>query len=62
MEWKERIERIEKEVIEIRKFVNDMSHTVARVEDSIEWIKVTITWVIGLIAGCFGLMLSSIIL
>jgi len=51
-----RIEKVEKEVAEVRKYVNDMSHLLAKVEEDIKWIKFVLKW--GLTFICFMLGLS----
>jgi len=56
MEDGRRIERLEKEVAEVRKYVNDMSHLLAKVEEDIKWIKFVLKW--GLTFICFMLGLS----
>jgi len=50
------IEKLEKEVAEVRKYINDMSHLLARVEEDIKWIKFVLKW--GLTLICFMLGLS----
>ena len=58
MEGEERIKKIEREVAEIRKYVNDMSHTVARVEESVEWIKMMLKWGFTIMAFLMGLLIG----
>jgi len=62
MEIIKRIEKIEREVVEVRKFVNDISHSVARLEEDIQWIKIIGTWIIGLVSGLLGLSLWSLLM
>jgi len=62
MEIEKRIEKIEREVVEVRKFVNDISHSVARLEEDIQWIKIIGTWIIGLVSGLLGLSLWSLLM
>ena len=50
------IEHIEAEIKEVRKYVNDISHSLARVEEDIKWIKSILKW--GLTIICFMLGLS----
>jgi len=61
MEIEKRIERIEQELEQVRKFVNDISHSVARLEENVQWIKIIGTWVIGLVSGVLGLSLWSMV-
>jgi len=58
MEIGERIKGIEKEIVEIRKYVNDMSHALARVEEDIKWIKFVLKWGLSLIAFLIGLSIG----
>jgi len=58
MEIGERIEGIEKEIVEMRKYVNDMSHALARVEEDIKWIKFVLKWGLTLIAFLIGLSIG----
>jgi len=62
MDIERRIEKIEQEVVEVRKFVNDISHTVARLEEDVQWIKIIGTWIIGLVSGILGLSLWSLLM
>ena len=55
MDIERRIEKIEQEVVEVRKYVNDISHVVARLEEDVQWIKIIGTWIIGLVSGVLGL-------
>ena len=61
MEVEKRIERIEQELEQVRKFVNDISHSVARLEEDVQWIKMIGTWIIGLVSGVLGLSLWSMV-
>lgn len=56
-----RIEKIERELEQVRKFVNDISHSVARLEEDVQWIKMIGTWIIGLISGVLGLSLWNMV-
>ena len=58
MDIAKRIERIEKEVEKVRGYVNDMSHTLARVEEDINWIKFVLKWGLTLIAFLIGLSIG----
>ena len=62
MDIERRIEKIEREVVEMRKYVNDISHTVARLEEDVQWIKIIGTWIIGLVSGVLGLSLWSLLM
>jgi len=53
-----RIERIEEDVAEIKGCLNDISHTVARVEEDIKWIIRMIKWLFGVIGFLVGLILT----
>ena len=55
MDISQRIEKIEREVRDVRKYVNDMSHALARVEEDIKWIKFVLKWGLTLIAFLIGL-------
>jgi len=61
-EYEEEIERINHNLRQIRKELNDMSHAVVRIEEDIMWIKTIVTWVIGLVSALIGLSLWSILL
>ena len=58
MDIRQRIEKIEKEVTEVREYVNDMSHALARVEEDIKWIKFVLKWGLTLIAFLIGLSIG----
>ena len=49
------VERLREEVREIRKYVNDTSHIVARMEEDINWIKTVIKWGFVIISFLLGL-------
>ena len=53
-----RLERIEREVEEIRKYVNDMSHSVVRLEESINWIKMGIRIMFGVLGIIIGILVT----
>ena len=57
-EWEEKIERINHNLRQIRKELNDMSHVVARLEESVEWIKTIIKWGLTLLAFLIGLSIG----
>jgi len=57
-EWEEEIERINHNLRQIRKELNDMSHTMARLEESVEWIKTIIKWGLTLLAFLIGLSIG----
>jgi len=57
-EWEEEIERINHNLRQIRKELNDMSHTIARLEESVEWIKTIIKWGLTLLAFLIGLSIG----
>ena len=50
-EYEEEIERINHNLRQIRKELNDMSHALARVEGKMEGIEKALSWIIGLL--CF---------
>jgi len=56
-EWEEEIERINHNLRQIRKELNDMSHCLARVEERVEATKQMISWMIGLLAF-FGSLIT----
>jgi len=58
MEITKRIEKMEKEIVEVRKYVNDMSHILVRVEEDIKWIKFVLKWGLSLIAFIIGLSIG----
>jgi len=58
MDIERKIEKIEGEVAEIHKYVNDMSHTVVRMEESVEWIKTMLKWGFTIIAFLMGLLIG----
>ena len=58
MEITKRIEKMEKEIVEVRKYVNDMSHSLVRVEEDIRWIKFVLKWGLTLIAFLIGLSIG----
>jgi len=58
MDISQRIEKIEREVRDVRKYVNDMSHALARVEEDIKWIKFVLKWGLTLIAFLIGLSIG----
>jgi len=49
---------MEKEIAEVRKYVNDMSHSLVRVEEDIRWIKFVLKWGLTLIAFLIGLSIG----
>ena len=49
------VERLREEVREIRKYVNDTSHIVARMEKDISWIKTLIKWGFVIVSFLLGL-------
>jgi len=57
-EWEEEIERINHNLRQIRRELNDMSHAVARIEKDVEWIKTIIKWGLTLLAFLIGLSIS----
>jgi len=57
-EWKEEIERINHNLRQIRRELNDISHTMARLEESVEWIKTIIKWGLTLLAFLIGLSIG----
>jgi len=58
MEVPQGVEKIEKEVREVRKYLNDMSHALVRVEEDIKWIKFVLKWGLTLIAFLMGLSIG----
>ncbi|RLC77716.1 MAG: hypothetical protein DRI61_10995 [Chloroflexi bacterium] len=54
----EEIKKIEREIEEIRKYVNDMSHTVGKLEEDIRWIKFVLKWGLTLIAFLIGMSIG----
>jgi len=58
MDVSQRIEKIEREVREVRKYLNDMSHALARVEEDIKWIRFVLKWGLTLIAFLIGLSIG----
>jgi len=50
-EWEEEIERVNHNLRQIRRELNDMSHAVARIEGKVEGMEKTLSWIIGLL--CF---------
>jgi len=58
MDISQRIKKIEREVRDVRKYVNDMSHALARVEEDIKWIKFVLKWGLTLIAFLIGLSIG----
>jgi len=60
MDIEKRLERIEREVEEIRKYVNDISHAIGRVEEGMEWIKMAIRILFGVIGIVLGLVITTI--
>ncbi len=58
MDVSQRIGKIEKEMEEMRKYVNDISHALARVEEDIKWIKFVLKWGLTLIAFLIGLSIG----
>jgi len=57
-EWEEEIERINHNLRQIRRELNDMSHAVARIEKDVEWIKTIIKWGLTLLAFLIGLSIG----
>jgi len=57
-EWEEEIERINHNLRQIRKELNDMSHVIARIEKDVEWIKTIIKWGLTLLAFLIGLSIG----
>jgi len=57
-EWEEEIERINHNLRQIRKELNDISHTMVRLEESVEWIKTIIKWGLTLLAFLIGLSIG----
>ena len=57
-EWEEEIERINHNLRQIRRELNDMLHAVARIEKDVEWIKTIIKWGLTLLAFLIGLSIS----
>jgi len=53
-----RIEKIEKDVAEVKRCLNDMSHTLARVEEDVKWQTRLIKWLFGVIGFLAGLILT----
>ena len=53
-----RIEKVEKEVEEVCRYLNDMSHALARVEEDIKWIRFVLKWGLTLIAFLIGLSIG----
>jgi len=58
MDVSQRIEKIEREVREVRKYLNDISHALARVEEDIKWIRFVLKWGLTLIAFLIGLSIG----
>jgi len=58
MEVPQEVEKIEKEIEEMRKYVNDMSHVLVRVEEDIKWIKFVLKWGLTLLAFLIGLSIG----
>ncbi len=50
-EWEEEIERINHNLRQIRRELNDMSHAIARIEGKVESMEKTLSWIIGIL--CF---------
>jgi len=57
-EWEEEIERINHNLRQIRRELNDMSHAVARIEKDVEWIRTIIKWGLTLLAFLIGLSIG----
>jgi len=57
-EYEGEIERINHNLRQIRKELNDMSHAVARIEKDVEWIKTIIKWGLTLLAFLIGLSIG----
>ena len=57
-EYEEEIERINHNLRQIRRELNDMSHAVARIEKDVEWIKTIIKWGLTLLAFLIGLSIG----
>jgi len=57
-EWEEEIERINHNLRQIRRELNDMSHAIARIEKDVEWIKTIIKWGLTLLAFLIGLSIG----
>ena len=55
-----RVEKIERDVAEIKKSLNDMSHVLARVEEDVKWQTRLIKWMFGAIGFLAGLILTTI--
>jgi len=53
-----RIERVEEDIAEIKGYLNDMSHTLARVEEDVKWQTRLIKWLFGVIGFLAGLILT----
>jgi len=43
------------EIREVRRHVNDISHTVARLEEDIKWIKTVLKWAVVVMGFLLGL-------
>jgi len=53
-----RIERIEEDIAEIKGYLNDMSHTLAKVEEDVKWQTRLIKWLFGVVGFLAGLILT----
>ena len=57
-EYEEEIERINHNLRQMRRELNDISHAVARIEKDVEWIKTIIKWGLTLLAFLIGLSIG----
>jgi len=57
-EYEEEIERINHNLRQMRRELNDISHAVARIEKDVEWIKTIIKWGLTLLAFLIGLSMG----
>ncbi|RLC76557.1 MAG: hypothetical protein DRJ03_28435 [Chloroflexi bacterium] len=60
MEIGRRIERIEEDIAEIKSSLNDMSHALARVEESVEWTKMAFRILFGVIGIILGIIVTTL--
>ena len=52
------MEEVYEEIREINKRLNDLTHTVARLEESVEWIKRTLKWGFTIMGFLMGLIIG----
>ena len=54
----EKIEGHTKDIAEIKGYLNDMSHTLAKVEEDVKWQTRLIKWLFGVVGFLAGLILT----